>query len=84
MLISDGLHEFYDAFDILWKHIVSVFTYRNDYLKIYDHVIVIYNIKPGNQWKFSIDNEFSQSAYTSRERAMSAAFEKLEMIRKNR
>ncbi len=56
----------------------------NDYLKIDDHVIVIYNIKPGNQWKYSIDNEFSQVAYNSRERAMSAAFEKLEMIRNHR
>ena len=53
----------------------------NDYLKIDDHVVVIYNIKPGNQWKYSIDNEFSQTVYSSRERAMSAAFERLEMIR---
>ena len=56
----------------------------NDYLKIDDHVIVIYNIKPGNQWKYSIDNEFSQITYNSRERAMSAAFEKLEMLRDHR
>ena len=53
----------------------------NDYLKIDDHVIVIYNVKPGDQWKYSIDNEFSSVFYNSRERAMSAAFEKLEMIR---
>lgn len=56
----------------------------NDYLKIDDHVIVIYNIKTGNQWKYSIDNEFSKAAYNSRERAMSAAFEKLELIRNSR
>lgn len=56
----------------------------NDYLKIDDHVVVIYNIKTGNQWKYSIDNEFSKAAYNSRERAMSDAFEKLELIRNSR
>lgn len=54
----------------------------NEYLKIDDHVVIIYSIKPGNQWKYSVDNEFSQTAYSSREKAMSAAFEKLELLRK--
>ena len=53
----------------------------NEYLKIDDHVIVIYKTILGDQWKFSIDNVFSKSSYNSRERAMSAAFERLEKIR---
>ncbi len=56
----------------------------NDYLKIEDHVIVIYHIQSNGKWKYSIDNEFSKVMYDSRERAMAAAYEQFEKIRKTR
>ena len=54
----------------------------NEYLKIDDHVVVLYNVNSSSKWKYSVDNEFSKSVYSSKERAMAAAFEKLELIRK--
>ncbi len=58
-----------------WKHSKK----GNDYLKIEDHVIVLYNINnKQSTWKYSIDNVFCQNTYPTRERAMAAAFEALE------
>ena len=54
----------------------------NDYLKISGHVVVIYNIKNGNKWNYSIDGQFSPKTYPTRENALSAAFEALEDLRK--
>jgi len=54
----------------------------NAYLKIEDHVVVIYYLNMVNVWKYSIDETFCQEAYQTKEIAMNAAFETLETIRK--
>ena len=56
-----------------WKHSQK----GNDYLKIDDHIIVIYKLKNNQGWKYSVDNQFSKDTYASRERAMAAAFDRL-------
>ena len=54
----------------------------NEYLKIDEHVIVLYhNTNAGNIWKYSIDNEFCKTAYATREKAVAAVFDALELIR---
>lgn len=54
----------------------------NEYLKIEDHIVVIYNFKNKSRWKYSIDAEFSEGTYTTRERAMAAAFDRLEELKR--
>ncbi|MDE6875435.1 MAG: UvrD-helicase domain-containing protein [Lachnospiraceae bacterium] len=57
----------------------------NEYLKIDDHVVVIYhNADSGNIWKYSIDNQFCRNTYATRERALAAAFDALELLRVRR
>lgn len=54
----------------------------NEYLKIEDHVIVLYHdVRAGNAWKYSIDNEFCRNAYATRERAVAGVFDALELLR---
>ena len=54
----------------------------NEYLKIDEHVIVLYHdVKEGTVWKYSIDNEFCRNSYTTRERAVAGAFDALERLR---
>ena len=54
----------------------------NEYLKIDEHVIVLYhNTNAGNIWKYSINNEFCKTAYATREKAVAAVFDALELIR---
>lgn len=54
----------------------------NEYLKIDNHVIVLYhNTENGNNWKYSIDNQFCHNRYTTRERAVMGAFDALEAVR---
>lgn len=54
----------------------------NEYIKIDDHVIVLYYFAKGSGgWKYSIDKDFCKSSFTSKERAMAAAFEELEKVR---
>ena len=50
----------------------------NSYLKIKDHLIVLYFSKRYNNWKFSLDNVFAAEAFRTREECMRAAFEALE------
>ena len=53
----------------------------NSYLKIKDHLVVLYHNKAYNTWKYSLDNQFCPEIYLSREEAMDAAFEALEKLR---
>ena len=53
---------------------------NNSYIKIKDHLIVLYYNKSYNNWKYSIDNEFCKEVFETRDEAMDAAFEALEML----
>lgn len=52
----------------------------NPYLKIKNHVIVLYKHKNGKGWKYSIDSEFCPEIYQTKNEAIDAAFEALENI----
>jgi hypothetical protein len=54
----------------------------NSYLKIKDHLIVLYYSKTKNNWKYSLDNVFCKEVYSTREEVMEAAFEALEKAKK--
>ena len=51
---------------------------NNSFLKIKDHLIVLYYNKKYDNWKYSLDNVFCVEVYNTREEAMDAAFEALE------
>ena len=51
---------------------------NNSYLKIKDHLIVLYFNKNYKNWKYSLDNVFCVEVYKTREEAMNAAFYALE------
>jgi len=53
----------------------------NSYLKIKDHLVVLYYHKNYNNWKYSLDNQFCPEIYSTREEAIDAAFEALEKLR---
>ncbi len=52
----------------------------NDYKKVNDHVIVLFKNKDKGTWKYSIDSRFCKEAFKTREKAICAAFEELEML----
>lgn len=52
----------------------------NSYLKIRDHLIVLYFSKRYNNWKYSLDNVFAPESFRTREECMRAAFEALEGV----
>ena len=52
----------------------------NPYLKIKNHLLVLYQHKNGNTWKYSIDSEFCPEIYRTKEEALDAAFEALESV----
>lgn len=51
---------------------------NNSYLKIKDHLIVLYFSERNRNWKYSLDNEFCIEVFKTKEEAMDAAFEALE------
>ena len=53
----------------------------NSYLKVRDHLVVLYYNKNYNNWKYSLDNQFCPEIYSTREEAIDAAFEALEELR---
>lgn len=53
----------------------------NSYIKIKDHLVVLYYNKNYNNWKYSLDNQFCPEVYPTREEAIDAAFEALEKLR---
>ena len=52
----------------------------NPYIKIKNHLIVLYKKKGEEIWKYSIDNEFCPEIFKTKEDAMQSAFEALEGI----
>lgn len=48
---------------------------NNSYLKIQNHLIVLYYNKKYDNWKYSLDNQFCKEVFETREEAMEAAFE---------
>lgn len=52
----------------------------NPYIKIKNHIIVLYKKKGGELWKYSIDNEFCPEIFKTQEEAMQAVFEALEQL----
>ncbi len=59
-----------------WKHSRN----GNPYLKIRNHVVVLYRKKQGDGWKYSIDQVFCAEVFPTRDQAVDAAFEALEQI----
>ena len=53
----------------------------NSYLKVKDHLVVLYHNKKFGTWKYSLDNAFCPKIYQTREEAMDAAFEALEKLK---
>ncbi|MBR6916915.1 MAG: ATP-binding domain-containing protein [Clostridia bacterium] len=51
---------------------------NNEYLKIKEHLIVLYKNRESGKWKYSFDNAFAPEIFNTREEAVSAAFEALE------
>ncbi len=53
----------------------------NSYLKIKDHLVVLYHHSQKDTWKYAIDGVFCPEVYYTRESAMDAIFEALEKLR---
>lgn len=54
----------------------------NEYLKIDGHIVVLYQDTKGkNVWKYSVDNEFCKTGYSTREEAVEGVFCVLERMR---
>lgn len=51
---------------------------NNPYLKIRNHIIVLYKQQRGDVWKYSIDNKFCPEIFATKEEAIAAVFEALE------
>lgn len=52
----------------------------HEYLKIKNHLIVIFHFKETNRWKFSIDNQFDKKVYNSRNECIECIFNVLEEL----
>ncbi len=50
----------------------------NFYLKIREHLIVLYKLEKRKKWKYALDNKFCDELFDTREAAMKAAFEGVE------
>jgi len=55
---------------------------NNSYVKIKDHVIILYFDRKNGGWKFSIDGVFSKNSWQKKAEAKKAAFEMLEKLLK--
>ncbi len=51
---------------------------NNSYIKVKDHLIVLYYNKKYDNWKYSVDNVFCPEVYRTRDEAVEGAFEALE------
>ena len=54
----------------------------NSYIKVKDHIVVLYKRKTDNVWKCSVDNVFCVEIFETKEEAQMAAFEALDAILK--
>ncbi len=55
---------------------------NNSYLKIKNHLIVLYYSERNHNWKYSLDNSFCLDVFSTRKETMNAAFEALEEVLK--
>lgn len=57
----------------------------NEYLRIDGHLVMLYNIAgTKNCWKYSIDKQFCNITYPTREQVMAALFDALEKLREDK
>lgn len=54
---------------------------NNRYIKIRDHLIVLYYNQKYDNWKYSLDNAFCPEVYKTREEVVDAVFEALELLK---
>lgn len=52
----------------------------NEYLKIKNHLIVLFHFRDSDKWNFSIDNVFNKKAYKTREECIEGIFNVLEEL----
>lgn len=52
----------------------------NEYLKIKNHLVVLFHFRDSDKWKYSIDNQFCKKSYSSRNEVIEAVFEALEKL----
>lgn len=52
----------------------------NEYLKIKNHIVVLFHFRDSDKWKYSIDNQFCKKSYNSRNEVIEAVFEALEKL----
>ena len=52
----------------------------NEYLKIKNHLIVLFHFFDSDKWNFSIDNVFNKKAYATREECIEGIFNALEEL----
>lgn len=52
----------------------------NSYIKVKNHIVVLYRRKTDNVWKYSIDNVFCVEIFETKEEAQMAAFEALDAL----
>ena len=52
----------------------------NEYIKIKEHIIVLFKKDNMKEWTYSIDSKFCGTKFPSREKALEAAFEALEVL----
>ena len=52
----------------------------HEYLKIKNHLVVIFHYKDSGKWNFALDNVFNKKAYNSREECLEAIFNALEEL----
>ncbi len=54
----------------------------HQYLKVQGHLVLLYHVPGGREWKYAIDQVFCPRMYRTREDAVLGAFEELETLRK--
>ena len=52
----------------------------HEYLKIKNHLVVIFHYKDSGKWNFALDNIFNKKTYNSREECLEAIFNALEEL----
>jgi len=54
---------------------------NNRYIKIRDHLVVLYYNQKYDNWKYSLDNAFCPEVYKTKEEVVDAVFEALELLK---
>lgn len=59
-----------------WKRSVR----GHEYLKMKNHIIVLFHFRDSNKWNFSIDGEYNKSSFATRSQAILATFDAIDKI----